>query len=411
MRTKHLFRLGKVVLLGFAIAVFLASSLGGVEIVKGYNVSPAFAQNLVNTYYVSPSGSDSNPGTQAQPWQSIQKAANVAVAGDMVIVAAGNYTERVRVTHSGITFKAQGNVTMQGITIAANNTTFDGFYVLNSTSNEGGIEIKSDKNTIRNNKVEGATMVGILVQGNDNLVENNEIWGTLQRGTESWRDADGIRFFKDGNVIRGNYIHDISPGQNPTAHIDCFQTWDDAVRGTATNTLIENNLCDMIVDQNNPDGYAHIGGGNIDAPINLVVRDNVFIGQHGLFIWSATNAEVTHNTFIGYLNPNYIDQYNSLAITLYSNASTVTFQNNIIYNMWKHVVRIDGGSVAGGGNLVYRSDGKMPYNDSAYDNSDDLWGVNPLFLNPAAGDFHLKATSPACSGGLGGNHIGAFACD
>ena len=48
LKTNHLFRLNKTVLLGFAIAVFFTSGLGAVEIVKGYSVSSAIAQNQGN---------------------------------------------------------------------------------------------------------------------------------------------------------------------------------------------------------------------------------------------------------------------------------------------------------------------------------------------------------------------------
>ena len=44
-------------------------------------------------YYVSPSGSDTNPGTSELPFQTIQKAADVVVAGDTVIVRDGVYTD------------------------------------------------------------------------------------------------------------------------------------------------------------------------------------------------------------------------------------------------------------------------------------------------------------------------------
>src|SRR2546430_6204833 len=37
------------------------------------------------TYYVAPTGSDSNPGTSAAPWRTIQKAANTLNGGDTVI--------------------------------------------------------------------------------------------------------------------------------------------------------------------------------------------------------------------------------------------------------------------------------------------------------------------------------------
>jgi hypothetical protein len=45
------------------------------------------------TYYVSPSGVDTNPGTLAQPYRTVQKAATVAVAGDTVLLRAGTYRE------------------------------------------------------------------------------------------------------------------------------------------------------------------------------------------------------------------------------------------------------------------------------------------------------------------------------
>src|SRR5689334_19835695 len=43
------------------------------------------------TYYVSTTGSDANLGTQARPFQTIQKAANTVTAGDTVVVADGTY--------------------------------------------------------------------------------------------------------------------------------------------------------------------------------------------------------------------------------------------------------------------------------------------------------------------------------
>src|SRR5690242_16453622 len=52
-------------------------------------------------YYVSTTGFDSNPGTLDQPFQTIQKAATVAVAGDIVNVRAGVYRETVTPLNSG----------------------------------------------------------------------------------------------------------------------------------------------------------------------------------------------------------------------------------------------------------------------------------------------------------------------
>jgi parallel beta-helix repeat protein len=63
------------------------------------------------TYYVSPSGSDSNPGTSARPWRTVQKAANSAAAGDTVTVKAGTYYERVQINVNG---KTGQPITFQG---------------------------------------------------------------------------------------------------------------------------------------------------------------------------------------------------------------------------------------------------------------------------------------------------------
>src|SRR5262245_61931814 len=44
------------------------------------------------TFYVSPAGSDSNPGTEAQPFRTIQRAANAVGPGNTVIVEDGVYS-------------------------------------------------------------------------------------------------------------------------------------------------------------------------------------------------------------------------------------------------------------------------------------------------------------------------------
>jgi hypothetical protein len=54
-----------------------------------------------STYYVAASASDSNPGTEALPWRTIQKAADTLQAGDTVLVRAGTYNERVIPQRSG----------------------------------------------------------------------------------------------------------------------------------------------------------------------------------------------------------------------------------------------------------------------------------------------------------------------
>ncbi len=58
-------------------------------------------QFLSSTYFVATNGSDSNPGTIAAPFQTIQHAASIAGPGDTVDIRGGTYRESVKPARSG----------------------------------------------------------------------------------------------------------------------------------------------------------------------------------------------------------------------------------------------------------------------------------------------------------------------
>ncbi|MDP2949182.1 MAG: right-handed parallel beta-helix repeat-containing protein [Chloroflexota bacterium] len=73
------------------------------------------------TFYVASDGDDAAEGSAERPWRTIQHAADVAVAGDTVVVRQGTYQERVTLARSGeegkpITFRASPGekVTLDG---------------------------------------------------------------------------------------------------------------------------------------------------------------------------------------------------------------------------------------------------------------------------------------------------------
>src|SRR5882762_7906258 len=89
-------------------------------------------------YYVSPTGSDSNAGTSAAPFQTIQHAANVVNPGDMVIVRDGTYNAGVSGVGSKLIVMSRGGTAANHVVFAAehrwgakidglNNTTATGF--------------------------------------------------------------------------------------------------------------------------------------------------------------------------------------------------------------------------------------------------------------------------------------------
>lgn len=52
------------------------------------------------TFYVAPGGNDGNLGTAAQPWATLQHAADVVLPGAVVIVRPGTYAG-AKFSHSG----------------------------------------------------------------------------------------------------------------------------------------------------------------------------------------------------------------------------------------------------------------------------------------------------------------------
>lgn len=83
------------------------------------NKNPFSVQRLVtSTYHVGGTGAnDGNPGTQASPFATIQKAASVALSGDAVVIHKGTYRETVTPANGGVTFRNFENdtVTVSGL--------------------------------------------------------------------------------------------------------------------------------------------------------------------------------------------------------------------------------------------------------------------------------------------------------
>jgi hypothetical protein len=399
-------------------------------------------------YYVSTTGNDANPGTINQPWKTIQKAVDTVVAGDTVNVLAGSYGERVyATTNSGksgspITFQAQGKVVIKGFIIRANYVTVNGFEIANNDKNNVGVQIKgaynifennylhhisnrgiefyaykidntilvTHDNIVRNNKLYYIGSAGIVVNGRNNIIENNEIWGIQQclPINGSCGDADGIQFFGQEHIFKGNYIHDISFGPpginssigdyNDNPHIDCFQTWASDYGEQASNILFEGNYCDNLQFQNDWEkgqGWMMEGGAN-----NITIKNNVVRAYRGINTRGGTGTQANHlyiynNTFINNLSfpaqPNVAELFN---------ATHSVIKNNIFYNQKNGTLDLAGDitGIVVDYNLVYNTDGSLP-KLMPYPILHELRGVNPLFVNPSAKDYHLQAGSPAIDSG------------
>jgi len=126
---------------------------------------------LATEYYVAPGGSDTNAGTMAAPFATLQKGVNVAVAGDTVFIRGGTY--RITTPSSagaGISFSKSGTsdtsrikywaypgevplFDFSGMTISTSGYTH-GFVVTGSWLHFKGLEIANvPMNTFSNNGV------------------------------------------------------------------------------------------------------------------------------------------------------------------------------------------------------------------------------------------------------------------
>ena len=165
------------------------------------SISISSAATIGTDRYVSIHGNDNNPGTEAQPWRTIQKAADTAVAGDTVYVKNGIYNEQVWIKNSGspdnwITFTSYPGDTVtvdgngksvgewQGLIniIGKDYIKISGFSIVNSqwagilVSKDYSINERSSYITIEGNHIYKAYSSGIVMQHGDNyVVDSNGI--------------------------------------------------------------------------------------------------------------------------------------------------------------------------------------------------------------------------------------------
>ena len=289
-------------------------------------------------YYVSLSGSDSDPGTEVEPWRHIDHAVDHVSAGDAIFVVPGNYSaEHVTITTSGtesnpikITrYGTSGMITLKhdiartgiGIRVYGNYWIIEHFDVSNY---ESDLYISGDYNTF--NFVEAHdTIYGFSVSpageynvfnecvsydirhhgwrltGNYNLIKDckaydswhfaisidvsgGEAVGNIVDGGEYWgihEDTAIVARYAFGTIIRNVFVHDTHDG---------IRTY-----FGNRNTTIENCTITNMTDRN---GIAMYGSG--------IVRNNVIRNWNMYGIWGdGSNATYSENDMQDPSHPEY----------------------------------------------------------------------------------------------------------
>ncbi len=356
-----------------------------------------------NTYYVSTTGSDSNPGSIDQPWLTIQKAAATSLKPcDTVYVRGGVYTDYNLIFPSG--------TKRQPITISAypgESPVLDGtglnidqwtafFNLLGSYIQVSGFELRNGgvgvylhgpHNTVSNMNIHGVLQNGILAKGDYSVVKNNTVSYASQSfrqnltsygssGISSARDpVDGIT---DSAILEGNTVFAVW-GEGLSAYeangtiIDGNTIYDNLASNTyisdASNVIFRDNLVYTTSLSNslfgNPAPLLSLADELTSKPrsSNNVIINNMFLnGNVSAFSWTLvsgsglTSAVIANNTLVnGQLATGPIN--------------TASFIEN---------------------NIVYRNDGEVlgnPAPSTGITFSHNLWSPSPPWNASGNGDI------------------------
>ncbi|MCW2600019.1 MAG: hypothetical protein JWM02_1848 [Frankiales bacterium] len=307
--------------------------------------------------YVSPTGSDSNPGTSSQPFRQVQKAASVASAGTVVHVAPGTY----------------------GAVTSSNSGTSSAPIIFLSSSKWGA---------------------KISAPGSTNAWTNTGDWIVIENFDIADSQYSGIMSTASNGKFLGNHIHHmVPPGCSRGGAGIELQNYSEH-----NNDSIGNVVNDILAPTS---GCGLIHGIYYQGPNGGRILDNIVYQTSGwgIHLWhNANTITISNNTVFENKQGGMVIggslEGNDIAPGIASN-NVVT--NNIVVNNGYYGIREMGragqntyadnllnGNASGGYSLI---GGSTPTGTITGD---------PQFVNYQAstgGDYHLRAASPAINKG------------
>ncbi|MCG3192042.1 MAG: hypothetical protein DIJKHBIC_01276 [Thermoanaerobaculia bacterium] len=386
---------------------------------------------LAGTYHVSPDGNDSNSGTLASPWRTIEKAAASLRPGDTVLIRAGTYRERLVPLTSGtagaeITFRAHPGETATidgtGVDIPEWGGLVDltgrshlrvaGLTVQNARTNPhnpGILADESDHVTIEENRVSGTNDSGIAAWNSSFVsILRNEVDRFCLSG---WNEGISVGNTTDFEV-RENVVH-----HGPKEGI-CLK--DGSARGRAVGNEVHHTEAvgiyvdasarstrDIEVNANSShDGTeagisvaSEVGGllENVTVVNNISFRNGwsgidvsrCCIDSHPIKNVLIANNTVFDNGRAGWGGGVFVENREALGVVIRNNIASgnLTFQIVIPAGLPAGQVSVDHNLIDG-----FRGDAEEIRGEAAVEG-------DPLFVSAAGGDFHLRAGSPAIDRG------------
>jgi parallel beta-helix repeat protein len=249
--------------------------------------------------YVATNGNDSNPGTESQPWRTIQYAVGQISPGDTIYVRGGTYAESVLISSSGAAGAPKTLTNYPGETVTINGS---GKMALGTSGAVGywtiqGITFRSkDRYAIRLGWWEEAATNDFVLKdnrifgtlftiGSYHVFENNEVDGTgysAAYGDAGLAEAD----ISHHNVFRNNTVHDFT-------HADARGIW---TQGKTHDTIIEGNNIYNIVPTGGLGQCIDLDGAG-DVDWRITVRNNTVnnCGYVGIQLENSFDCVVENN--------------------------------------------------------------------------------------------------------------------
>jgi methionine-rich copper-binding protein CopC len=409
-------------------------------------VEPLEQRVVLSTYWVSPSGNDSNSGSSTSPYATLQHAMMSLQPGDTLDVKSGSYTGFIvgwdtQPASSGDPYGTINGTAGNPITIQADPSAAAGSVVINNKDNKTqfGIDLEPGCNyvTISGITVDGSSGNiagypnhggGIKVCGNNSVVQNCTVTNIGY--------GFGIITDQANNVLlKGNTISNIH-GQGNANYGHGIYIADNTVGAVLDGNIIHN--CDYIGIHVN--GDLGDSGGPPGLVQNATIKNNVIYdnGQNGINADGLQSSTIENNLIYNYANYGIclyqIDagagSKNNIIVnnTIYSGTSTGTggsirildastgntILNNILLDGSNIVYRISADSQSGtvSNYNIVPNGAQIQSEDTGQNESFSQWQSSTgqdhnsfsataaqLFVNPSANNYQELSTSPSIGAG------------
>jgi Protein of unknown function (DUF1565) len=372
------------------------------------------------TYYVSKSGSDSNTGSQASPWLTVQKAAGAVKAGDIVNLGPGTYDESVSISRSGtvaagITFT--GPATVRQFNVNGSYVTLTNLSIGTTNVSAAGVQLGGAGDVVAgcSFNLYSNAFAAVTFTGSGCIASNCDLTGVSQSavitfwtnsanclavacGIHDMHDVDALHVWGVSNFMRGCTVYNLDNPNVAVWHADFAQIYGDNGESGSFN-VVENNYVH--------DCACQIGNFTTDIGDlhDITFRNNVFVN-------------ITRSAYIGIRNffwfNNIFYQCSTVegdVLIFYQmpayDSTGAQVVNNIFLQCGSNPGNTGQGTVGEDGqdlttlNISYNYFGGAGFaaKNGGYTGTHAVNGGDPKLANISAYDFHLLTNSPLIGAG------------